>query len=121
MPISSSLFIVNDGVQLMNFLTSREDNFPDVLFLDLNMPRKSGYECLEEIKLSERLKNLPVIIFSTSLNLELVDLLYHKGAQYYIRKPGDYDKLKKIILEAITSISQKDVTQPSRDKFILQS
>ncbi len=63
--------------------------------------------------------SLPVIVYSTSLNIEVVDLLYQKGALYYICKPGEYDQFKKVILEALTLISQKDCTQPARDKFIL--
>ena len=119
LPISATLLTVNDGVQLMNFLSAKYDNLPDVIFLDLNMPRKSGFECLSEIKLTDNLKDLPVIIFSTSLNMEVVELLYQKGAHYYIRKPGEYDKLKKIILEAVTLTSKNKLTQPTRDKFIL--
>ena len=117
--ISATLLTVNDGVQLMNFLSAKSDNLPDALFLDLNMPRKSGFECLSEIKLIDKLKDLPVIIFSTSLNIEVVDLLYQKGANYYIRKPGEYDKLKKVILEAVTLTLKNKLTQPTRDKFIL--
>ena len=94
---------------------------PNVLFLDLNMPRKNGYECLSEIKLIDRLKNLPVIIFSTSLNHDVVDMLYQNGANYYIRKPGDFNKLKNVISKAVTLISQNEVAQPVRDKFILQA
>ena len=120
LPISATLLTVNDGVQLMKFLSEKADNLPDVLFLDLNMPRKSGFECLSEIKSIDKLKDLPIVIFSTSLNMEVVDLLYQKGAHYYIRKPGDYDKLKKLIFEAINLTSKLGQTQPSRDKFILQ-
>ncbi len=121
LPIPATLYTVNDGVQLMNFLSEKSDNLPDALFLDLNMPRKNGFECLAEINTIDKLKNLPVIIFSTSLNMEIVDLLYQKGARYYIRKPGDYNILKKVILEAVTLTSKDKVTQPTRDKFILHS
>jgi len=117
--ISATLLTVNDGVHLMNFLSANSDNLPDALFLDLNMPRKSGFECISEINLFDKLKSLPVIIFSTSLNTEVVDLLYQKGAHYYIRKPGEYNKLKKMIFEAITLTSINKSTQPPRDKFIL--
>ena len=120
LPISTKLTIVNDGVQLMQLLSAKETFLPDVLFLDLNMPRKSGFECLSEIKIIDKLMNLPVIIYSTSLNMEVVELLYQKGAHYYICKPGEYDKIKKVILEAVTLISQKKLKQPARDKFILQ-
>ena len=119
LPISATLLTVNDGVQLMEFLSAKSDNLPDALFLDLNMPRKSGFECLEEIKLIDKLKGLPVIIFSTSLNMEVVDLLYEKGAHYYIRKPRQYNDLKKVILEAVTLTAENKLTQPTRDKFIL--
>ena len=119
LPISATLLTVNDGVQLMKFLSEKADNPPDVLFLDLNMPRKSGFECLSEIKSIDILKDLPIVIFSTSLNMEVVDLLYQKGAHYYIRKPGEYDKLKKVILEAVTLTSKNNLPRPTRDKFIL--
>ena len=120
LPISAKLTTVNDGVQLMQLLSSKETPLPDALFLDLNMPRKSGIECLTEIKLIDKLEQLPVIIFSTSLNMEVVDLLYQNGARYYICKPGEFDKLKKVISETVTLLSQDKLTQSSRDNFILQ-
>ena len=117
--ISAKLTTVNDGVQLMQLLSAKETPLPDAIFLDLNMPRKSGIECLSEIKLNDKLKELPVIIYSTSLNMDVLDFLYQKGAHYYIRKPGEYHKLIKVILEAITLLSQKS-TQPARDQFIIE-
>ena len=121
LPLSTTLSTVNDGVQLMNYLSAKSHDLPDVLFLDLNMPRKSGFECLSEIKLADKLKDIPVIIFSTSLNLEVVNLLYQKGAHHYICKPGEYDKLKKVISDAILLTSQNKLKQPTRDNFILQA
>lgn len=118
--MSAKLTTVNDGVQLMQLLSANETLLPDALFLDLNMPRKGGIECLSEIKISDKLMKLPVIIYSTSLNMEIVDLLYQKGAYYYICKPGEFDKIKKVIFEAITLISQNKLMQPDRDKFVLQ-
>jgi CheY-like chemotaxis protein len=121
LPLSATLSTVNDGVQLMNYLSAKSHDLPDVLFLDLNMPRKSGFECLSEIKEIDKLKSLPVIIFSTSLNLDVVNLLYQNGAQHYICKPGEYEKLKKVILDAVLLTSENKLTQPTRDNFILQS
>src|SRR4051812_1809722 len=88
LPVNASLKIVKDGVELMQSLNEVNGKLPDVLFLDLNMPRKTGYECLDEIKLNHKLKNLPVIIFSTSFDHDVVDALYKKGAHYYVRKPA---------------------------------
>ncbi|AWK07082.1 response regulator [Flavobacterium crocinum] len=119
--INASLSIVHDGVQLMDYLkTNTSNNFPDVLFLDLNMPRKNGLECLAEIKADEKLKKLPVIIFSTSLDSEIVNNLYKNGASYYIRKPGEFSKLKKVIEIALTTASENNFKQPERAHFILQ-
>lgn len=121
LPVISSLKTVYDGEELMNWLYKSYDNLPDALFLDLNMPRKSGFECLAEIKLISELKNLPIIIFSTSMDMDVVDTLYNNGAHYYLRKPGDFSKLKKVIHDVITIISTNNFMQPSKDKFILQS
>jgi len=119
LPIEAKLSTVHDGVQLMNFLSTKAGTLPDVLFLDLNMPLKNGVECLSEIKSIREFENLPVIIFSTSFNIEVVDLLYQKGAHYYIRKPGDYDQLKKVILAAVTLAKKNKSIQPTRDQFVL--
>lgn len=117
-----TLITVNDGVELMNHLTITDsDNLPDLLFLDLNMPRKNGHECLAEIKEIKELKELPVIIFSTSLDMEIVNTMYDKGALYYIRKPGDFSKLKQVIGNALKVTAENNFKKPEREDFILQS
>ena len=119
--LSVSLVVVNDGVQLMDYLTANSsNNLPDILFLDLNMPRKNGHECLKEIKEIEKLHSLPIIIFSTSLDIEIVYLMYKKVATYYIRKPGEFSKLKKVIGNALHVASQNKLKQPVREHFVLQ-
>lgn len=119
--IKADLSMVHDGVQLMNYLENNDlKNFPDVVFLDLNMPRKNGIECLTEIKENKKLRSLPIIIFSTSLDSEIVNNLYQKGASYYIRKPGEFSKLKSVIEKALTIASENNFKQPERANFILQ-
>src|SRR4051794_29242611 len=76
------LTITNNGEQLMQLLGDPNAALPDIVFLDLNMPRKNGFECLTEIKESERLKQLPIVIFSTSFEEGMADLLYRQGAQH---------------------------------------
>jgi CheY-like chemotaxis protein len=121
LPVLSTLKTVYDGEELMKWLHLNYDNLPNALFLDLNMPRKSGFECLEEIKTIPELKNLPIIIFSTSMDMDVVDTLYNNGAHYYLRKPGDFSVLKKVIHEVITTIDINNFIKPSKDKFVLQS
>src|ERR1017187_4447154 len=65
LPISTNLTTVNDGEQLMKYLADNSEQLPDVLFIDLNMPRKNGFECIVEIRENEKLKDLSVVIFST--------------------------------------------------------
>ncbi len=120
---SVDLTTVNDGVQLMNFLSENpSSDLPDILFLDLNMPRKSGFECLTEIKKIDKLKHLPVIIFSTSLDMNIVDLMYEKGATHYIQKPGEFSKLKKVIATGLSYafIFPEEIISSYNPKFFFE-
>ena len=119
MVLKPSLAIVNNGLALMYLLTQQRQQLPDMIFLDLNMPGKTGNECLLEIKRSEKLKHIPVIIFSTSLNPEVVNLLYETGAYYYIRKPGEYSKLRLVVHQAILTVMDKKKTRPAKQNFVL--
>lgn len=116
--VDMSLTTVGDGEQLMKFLDASE-KLPDVLFLDLNMPRKTGVECLTQIKSKDRLAKLSVVVYSTSLDKNIADVLYQKGASYYIRKPSEFTMLKEVIHHALTVLQQTDFKQPGKDKFIL--
>lgn len=117
--LNTHLTALHDGEQLMEFLINKSDEFPDVLFLDLNMPRKNGFECLSEIKLNEKLSYLPVIVFSTSFEQSVVNSLYENGAQFFIRKPAVFSQFKKIILQSLTLIAQGNISQPTRENFVL--
>ena len=113
------LTTVANGEQLMEHLSKKRKKIPDVLFLDLDMPRKNGFACLAEIKLDERLQRLPVIILSTFFDEDMLNLVYKDAAHYYIRKPTDLKQLKKVLLEALTLISQKNIPLPAKAGFIL--
>lgn len=117
----ASLRVVKNGVELINYLSLKSAQLPDVVFLDLNLPMKSGLECLETIRNDDKLKNLIVIIFSTSLNHEVVEQLYLKGATYYIQKPGDFRVFKKVIQKALVNSAQIDILQPKREEFVIKS
>jgi len=110
LPLSTHLSVVNDGEQLMQLLTTETNELPDVLFLDLNMPRKNGMECLAEIKQNAKLKDLSVVIFSTSNDDAVMRKLFKDGAHIYIHKPGDFKQLKEVINNAIPIASEKVFT-----------
>ena len=107
-PIATHLTTVHDGEKLMDYLEKNiEHHLPDVLFLDLAMPRKSGYECLVEIKENEKLKGLHVIVFSTSITIDrnyeqnMINTLCKFGAYDYIRKHSDFEKIKQVLHDAL--------------------
>ena len=83
------------------------------------MPRKNGFECLSEIKQSIKLKELQVIVFSTSFELEVVNQLFQNGAHYFIRKPAEFSKFKRIILQALLIIAEGNRIQPERENFVM--
>lgn len=119
LPLSTHLTIVHDGDQLMKLLLTKTNQLPHVLFLDLNMPRKNGSECLSEIRGNKELSQLSVIIISTSSEQEIVNLMYKKGAQYYIRKPSEFSLIKNVIYQALTNIAARDFEQPEKKDFVI--
>ena len=126
LPVSTHLTTVNDGEQLMNYLSENLEHLPDALFLDLNMPRKNGFECLCEISENEKLKNISVIIFSTSYpqdkscELGMISSLFKLGARVYIRKPDSFAQLKQTIQHALP-MAVENISSNNQLKYILNA
>jgi CheY-like chemotaxis protein len=114
MPINLALFI--DGEKLLTHLDKNRN--PDILFLDLNMPLKSGFECLETIRSWERFKTLPVIILSTSNAKRDIDRCYDLGANFYIVKPFSYQELSSIIRKILDRDWQEGFSSRLKSKFV---
>jgi CheY-like chemotaxis protein len=117
--IETKVTLVNDGVELMNHLKRNGHKKPHILFLDLNMPRKNGMECLLEIRNSRNLKDIPIAIYSTSSAEEDIEETFVKGANVYIRKPNDFTELKKILEEVITINWQYHTSGLNREIYLL--
>ena len=111
------LTMVHDGEELILYLEEGSHNLPHALFLDLNMPRKSGFECLTEIKKHSTLKKIPVIIFSTSYEEKKANFLFDNGADYYICKPADFDQLKEVIHRAILVVQEN--SKSTKENFLI--
>jgi len=104
--IFNTLHVVDDGVEAMAFLR-QEGKYasmprPDLILLDLNLPRKNGREVLAEIKANPRLKHIPVVILTTSHSEQDVLQAYGQHANCYIVKPVGFDNF----VEAMKSIRQ---------------
>ncbi len=120
LPLECELTTVNDGQEVMDLLLNKTSPLPDLLFLDLNMPRKNGFECLSEIRQTDKLKKIPVIIFSTSQHQEVVDFLYNNGAMYYVRKPKTFDELKDLLHKTILLATKRDADSlPGKEEFVV--
>ncbi|EEF61975.1 response regulator receiver protein [Pedosphaera parvula Ellin514] len=95
---------VEDGAELMDYLKRRGKYIdpaaaarPDLVIIDLNMPRKDGREALKEIKLDAELKKIPVVIFTTSRADTDISLAYQLGANSFITKPVAFDALVNVM------------------------
>jgi CheY-like chemotaxis protein len=109
----------NDGEQLMQYLNEPSNPLPDIIFLDLNMPRKSGMECLKEIRRDDRLKRISVAIYSTSSSEQDIEDTFVAGANVYIKKPNDFNMLKKVLSDVVHINWQYIVDGLNKDSFIL--
>jgi CheY-like chemotaxis protein len=99
--IRNNLSVVSDGVEAMEFLR-REGKYadaprPDIVLLDLNMPRKDGREVLAEMKSDENLKRIPVVILSTSEAEQDILKTYDLHANCYLTKPVDLEQFISIV------------------------
>ncbi len=98
------LEFVENGAELISYLHNIADdetgkNYPGVILLDLNMPKKNGRVTLTEIKIHPQFKKIPVIIFTTTKNESEIKRCYELGANTYIVKPHNYDDLLKVLSE----------------------
>jgi CheY-like chemotaxis protein len=99
--VCNNLHIVRDGVEALAFVR-KEGKYadaprPDLILLDLNLPRKNGLEVLAELKADEELRRIPVVILTTSKAEEDVLKSYDLHANCYIVKPVDFDQLTDIV------------------------
>lgn len=117
LPITTTLTTVNDGVKLMAHLLANINTLPDILFIDLNMPRKGGAACLSAIKASAKLKHIPVIIYSTHMHEKDAAMLYARGAHYYIKKT-DMIELTRVLYRVLNILVVNNFVQPPEAKFV---
>lgn len=101
--VLNELHVVRDGVQAMQFLR-REPPYaeaprPNLIFLDLNMPRKDGREVLAEVKADPDLRRIPVVVMTSSQAEEDIARAYDQHANCYVRKPVDFDQFHKVVRE----------------------
>jgi CheY-like chemotaxis protein len=117
------LISTNDGVELMTTLmeTVTEPPPPHVIFLDLNLPRKNGYECIREIRETTKLKDIPIVVISTTDSTNEVEKTYNQGANCYIKKPISHIDLKLMIEKALSLKLWDTRQQLTKEQFVLSA
>jgi CheY-like chemotaxis protein len=99
--LSTELHVVTDGVEAMSYLRQGEGyagaTRPDLILLDLNLPRKSGHEVLAEVKQDPALRRIPVVVLTTSQAQEDVAKSYDLHANVHVNKPVDFDQFTDVV------------------------
>lgn len=99
--INNHIHVARDGEEALKFLKKQQpyshSETPDIILLDINLPRKDGREVLSEIKNDEKLKTIPVVVLTTSDADKDISYAYHHYANCYITKPVDFSRFIEII------------------------
>jgi len=107
-----------DGNDLLEILG--KGDYPDVIFMDLNMPYKDGLETLIELKSHSLYSKIPVIIFSTSNNNRQIDNCFKQGANMYVVKPETFDEITSMVNKVFALDWKTTVSPPSLNNFVLK-
>jgi CheY-like chemotaxis protein len=99
--VDSRLEVVSDGVEAIAYLRNEEGyadaGRPDLILLDLNLPRKSGHEVLAEVKADPSLRSIPIVVLTTSGLVEDVSRCYDEYANVYVTKPVDFEQFTRVV------------------------
>ncbi|MCC7158769.1 MAG: response regulator [Ignavibacteria bacterium] len=99
--IEKNFSVATDGEDALNFLHAKAQYSarikPDIILLDINLPKKNGFEVLEKIKTDPALRKIPVIMLSSSSSEEHVTKSYDLNANCYVTKPVDFDEYTKAV------------------------
>ena len=105
-----------NGEELLQLLKDRIPPAPDFIFLDLNMPKKSGHECLKEIRNNPFYTDLRIVILTTSKAQRDIDMTYQNGADYYICKPASMTDYETALQKLFSFTFQ---TRPAKEEFVI--
>ena len=110
---------VSNGDDLFTLLADEKATWPHVIFLDVNMIGKNGYDCLLEMKDSRKLDKIPIVMYSTAYEEFVADVLYEMGANFYIKKPAAFSLIRNVIEKALCFVTENEHYLPTRKNFVL--
>ncbi|MDP5170030.1 MAG: response regulator [Bacteroidia bacterium] len=115
--LATSIQTAVNGENLMELLHMPDTELPQLIFLDLNMPRKNGIECLKEIRHNQAFNDIVIIIFSTSTLEKDINNSFDSGATRYMAKPSDFNILKQLLGSTLASYPFDHPIYPDRESF----
>jgi CheY-like chemotaxis protein len=115
-PYTVVLKRADDGELLLELLNQE---VPDVLFMDMYLPKKNGRECLKEIRSNKKYDTLPIIIYTSMKELEQIEFCYREGSNLYVLKPTSFNELKEIIEKILSIEWKKMMYYPTLPDFVL--
>ncbi|WP_127138785.1 response regulator [Flagellimonas oceanensis] len=118
--IKTKLSLLNDGQELMDYLNLPNVVLPNLVFLDLNMPIKNGMQCLKEIRANADLDKVCIAIYSTSCSENDIEDTFVNGANIYLNKPNNFNKLRDSIEKVLQINWQYHTSNLNRDNFLLR-
>ena len=114
--LNVDVHLVKDGIELMTYMLGSGIILPQIIFLDLNMPFKTGFQCLQEIRSYKAFQDIYIVLYSTTARPSDIKLGFEKGASLFIHKPSSYAELKEILTDVLTKGFLK--IKPSWEEFI---
>jgi DNA-binding response OmpR family regulator len=105
-----------NGEVLMQLL---ESNMPDILFLDIALPRKDGKQCLREIRANKKYDLLPVVMYTSFHDPKSIEFSFREGANIFVIKPSSYKELKEILKRIFAIEWKKSMYFPALPDFVL--
>jgi CheY-like chemotaxis protein len=112
--------IFENDENLMEYLNSEQAVIPEILFMKKEIPKKNSLECLEEIKTDFRFDNMVIAIYSDNLSAAEEEEIFVKGANIVMRKPENYDDMKKVLSEIVTINWQYHTSGLNKNNFIMK-
>lgn len=110
--IDVQIHVATDGVNAIGFLKDEDTRFPDLVLLDLNLPRKDGFQVLDTIRSDPDLEHLPVIVLSSSSAKEDIVLSYEEHANAYLTKPNMPDEFVEMV-QSVEEFWMENVRLPT--------
>ncbi|MGJ8550724.1 response regulator [Winogradskyella wichelsiae] len=111
----------DNGVTLMDNLLNETKPLPQAIYLDLNMPLMNGIECLNDIKNEIKLQDIPIFIYSSMIDISVIDELQKYGANLYLVKPNSFNKLVSILCKSLDYLASHFNNENVNEKFIIDN